>query len=96
MAIYGPKLERQQKLLGRFVDIGTGLFAITATCSRAQSMLNGKDGVLELADHFCRLERLRVGNALYGIRHNCDRAGYRLAQQVLDDRYGWLADGIVK
>ncbi len=96
MAVYGPKLERQQMLLGRFVDIGTGLFAITATCSRAQSMLNSEGGVLELADNFCRRERLRVGNALYGIRHNCDRSGYKIAQQVLEGRYDWLAEGIVK
>ncbi len=96
MAAYGPKLERQQMLLGRFVDIGTGLFAITATCSRAQSMLNSEEGVLELADHFCRRERLNVENALRGIRHNTDRTGYKLAQHVLEGRYNWLAEGIVK
>jgi alkylation response protein AidB-like acyl-CoA dehydrogenase len=96
MAAYGPKLERQQMLLGRFVDIGTGLFAITAACCRAQSTLNSEEGVLELADHACRRERLRIENALYGINHNCDRTGYKLAQQVLEGRYNWLADGIVK
>jgi hypothetical protein len=35
MVKHGPKLEREQILLGRFVEIGAELFAITATCSRA-------------------------------------------------------------
>src|SRR4051812_14644338 len=38
MVRFGPKLEREQVLLGRFVDIGAELFAITATCLRAQSL----------------------------------------------------------
>src|ERR1051325_375246 len=32
MVQHGPKLERQQLLLARFVEIATELFAITATC----------------------------------------------------------------
>src|SRR5258706_581452 len=38
MARFGPKLEREQVLLGRFVEIGTELYAIATTCSRAQSL----------------------------------------------------------
>jgi len=41
MLRHGPKLEREQLLLGRFVDIGTELFALTAVCLRAQSLLDG-------------------------------------------------------
>jgi hypothetical protein len=44
MAKYGPKLEREQVLLGRFVDIGTELFAVLASCARAQEMLEMKSG----------------------------------------------------
>ena len=81
MVRFGPKLERQQLLLGRFVDIAAELFAMTATCARA-SMQSGKDDAA-LADHFCRGARLRIAELFRGVHHNTDRAGYRLAQDLL-------------
>jgi hypothetical protein len=85
----GPKLERQQLLLGRFVDIGTEIFAITATCLRAERLMQGeatgvnKADLLHLVDYFCRASRLRIEEKLRGVRQNADQASYRLAQQVL-------------
>src|SRR6266576_1425595 len=52
MARFGPKLDREQLLLSRFVGIATELFAISATCSHAQWLLSqGKpsDEILALA-----------------------------------------------
>jgi len=100
MVLHGPKLERQQILLGRLVDIGTDLFAITATCSRAQALLNPrtqdqKRELLDLVDYFCRAARLRIARNLHGLRHNADRAGYRLAQEVLAGRQAVVEEGIV-
>jgi alkylation response protein AidB-like acyl-CoA dehydrogenase len=92
MARNGPKLEREQLLLGRFVDIGTELFAITATCLRAEQLLKcdttgaNKAELLNLVDYFCRASRLRIREKFHGIRRNADRAGYRLAQQVLAEK----------
>jgi alkylation response protein AidB-like acyl-CoA dehydrogenase/3-hydroxyacyl-CoA dehydrogenase/enoyl-CoA hydratase/carnithine racemase len=89
MLLNGPKLERQQLLLGRFVDIGTELFAITATCLRAERLMQGEEpGVnkaelLHLVDYFCRASRLRIEEKFRGVRRNADRASYRVAQQVL-------------
>ncbi len=89
MLRHGPKLERQQLLLGRFVEIGTELFAITATCLRAERLLrpetNGanKKELLHLVDYFCRASRLRIEEKFRSVRHNADHASYRLAQQVL-------------
>src|SRR5258705_1626579 len=64
MASHGPKLEREQILLGRFVDIGTEIFAIATSCARAQSLLrtdeNTKMDLLALADYFCSEARLRI------------------------------------
>ena len=101
MARFGPKLEREQVLLGRFVEIGTELYAIATTCSRAQSLLGrgSKEenaALLELVDYFCCSSRLRIERAFHGLRHNADRRGYRVAQQVLrDGNKSILGDGIV-
>ena len=39
MVRFGPKLEKRQAVLGRLVEIGAELLAITAACSRAQAMV---------------------------------------------------------
>ena len=93
MARFGPKLERQQILLGRFVDIGTELFAITASCSCAQSLDTGE--ARALADYFCRMSRLKTEALFRDVRHNRDAEGYRVAQQVLAGKFDWLQDGIL-
>src|SRR6266699_3238135 len=100
MLFHGPKLERQQVLLGRFVDIGTELFAIAATCSRAQALLQPradaeKRELLDLVDYFCRSARLRIERHFRGLRHNADRTGYRLAQEVLAGKHESVEQGIV-
>jgi Acyl-CoA dehydrogenase, C-terminal domain len=99
MAGHGPKLERQQVLLGRFVDIGTEIFAIATSCARAQSMLRAdeaaKSDLLPLVDYFCRTARLRIDRLFYGLGHNVDRHGYKLAQTLLSGELGWLESGIV-
>ena len=43
MLRHGPKLEREQLLLGRFVDIGAELFAMTAACLRGGRLLDSAD-----------------------------------------------------
>jgi alkylation response protein AidB-like acyl-CoA dehydrogenase len=97
MAKHGPKLEREQVLLGRFVDIGTELFAMLATCSRAQEMLDkgGAGNVVALADYFCLTSSQRVEELFRALKRNADRKGYKLAQAVLDGAMGWLETGIV-
>jgi len=99
MVRFGPKLEREQVLLGRFVDIGAELFAITASCLRAQALIktNGKSAeVLELVDYFCNSARLRVGHLFRDLHNNADRKGYRLAQKVLSGEEDWLYEGILR
>jgi len=96
---FGPGLERQQVLLGRLVDIGAELFAVTASCSRAQALLQHgtpPDELLALVDYFAASSRLRVRQLFREVRANTDRAGYQLAQQVLAGKCDWLQDGILK
>src|SRR5919106_2175239 len=63
MVRFGPKLEKRQAVLGRLVEIGAELLAITAACSKAYSMYK-KDpsnrGPIELAGLFSRHARRRV------------------------------------
>jgi hypothetical protein len=96
----GPKLESEQILLGRFVDIGAELFAITSTCLRATASLKegltGNDGELcRLADYFCRVSKLRIEAAFHSARRNTDNAGYKVSRDILADKYLHLERGIV-
>ncbi|HEV3148343.1 MAG TPA: acyl-CoA dehydrogenase family protein [Chthoniobacterales bacterium] len=98
MARFGPKLDRQQLLLSRFVGIATELFAISATCSYAQSLLGqGKpnDEVLSLANYFCRSARTRIDSHFAGTGRNVDKPGYQLTQDLLAGKHEALRSGIV-
>jgi len=98
MVRFGPKLEKRQAVLGRLVEIGAELFAMSATVSRAHAMVRknpGDRGPLELADVFCRQARRRVNDKFEDVWFNDDTRTYRLAQGVLKNQYEWLEEGIV-
>ncbi len=98
MARFGPKLDREQLLLSRFVGIATELFAISATCSFAQWKINNgapADEVLSVADYFCRSARLRINTHFAGTQRNVDKRGYKLTQELLAEKHESLRDGIV-
>lgn len=99
MVRFGPKLEKKQMVLGRLVEIGAELLAISASCARAQSLLKEnprETGPRELADVFSRQARRRVEEKFHAVWHNDDDATYSVARHVLDDHFLWLEDGIVK
>jgi hypothetical protein len=99
MLRFGPKLEKKQAVLGRLVEIGAELLAISAACSRAQ-LLVGKQpnqtGPRELADVFSRQARRRVNAKFDAIWRNDDDVTYQTARHVLDDHFLWLEQGIVR
>src|SRR4051812_25599092 len=98
MARYGPKLEREQLLLSRFVGIATELFAISATCSYAQWLLGqGKpaDEILSIANYFCRTARMRIDHHFAGTARNADKRGYDLVQDLLAGKHELLRQGMV-
>ncbi len=95
MATHGRTLEREQVHLGRFVDAGTELFAIAASCSRAQMLLETgtqREKVLPVLDLFCRGARRRIDRSFRAARHNDDRRAYTLAQDVLEGAHAWLEE----
>jgi alkylation response protein AidB-like acyl-CoA dehydrogenase len=101
MARWQGKLERKQGFLGRIVDIGSELFAMSAVCVRAQmDAAQGAgsargESVIELADAFCRQARLRADALLQGLWHNTDALDAKLSRRVLDGQFTWVEEGII-
>jgi alkylation response protein AidB-like acyl-CoA dehydrogenase len=94
MSRWQGKLEYRQRFLGRTVDIGAELFAITAACVHAQRE-PAVEGAFELADAFCSQARVRAERLFDELWRNSDDSDHALARRVLDDRYTWLEEGIL-
>jgi alkylation response protein AidB-like acyl-CoA dehydrogenase len=96
MSRWQAGLERRQMFLGRLVDIGAELYAMSASCVYARSLRDehGESGV-ELADAFCRQARGRVEELFARLWHNTDASDRRIAENVLDSRYSWLEEGVL-
>jgi alkylation response protein AidB-like acyl-CoA dehydrogenase len=98
MTRFGPKLDREQLLLSRFVGIATELFAISASCSFAQHKIDQGEPVpevLSVAIYFCHSARLRINHHFAGESRNADRRGYNLTQELLAGKHESLRRGIV-
>ena len=102
MAKHGPKLERKQLTLGRIVDIGTELFAITATALYADALV--KRGETEypraeleqLVQSFVADAKARIAGSFAALAHNNDGRNYQLTQSILEGKHRYLRRGIVE
>jgi alkylation response protein AidB-like acyl-CoA dehydrogenase len=90
MLRHGTKLEKRQVLLGRFVDIGAELFAMSTSISHATHLLKADDldpdesqTLIAKVRYFCKTSRHRITNLFTATRHNADREGHRLATALL-------------
>ena len=95
MTRWQGKLERKQAFLGRIVDIGAELFAMSATCVRAHAERDVHPEGLELADLFCRQARLRVREHFRALWRNTDARDVAVAKRIADGRYAWLEQGVL-
>jgi len=97
MGKYQAKLEKKGHLLGRFVDIGAELYAMSCAVVRAEHMKDGPNGreAQLLADVFCRRTRLKVKQLFHDVWENADDPTYKLAQGVLKGDFAFLEDGAV-
>jgi alkylation response protein AidB-like acyl-CoA dehydrogenase len=99
MARWQAKLEQRQGFLGRIVDIGAELFAMSAACVRAEGQRVADPAVGEqayqLAETFCQQATLRVEALFDALWTNTDSSDVQLTHDVLEGRYTWLEDGIV-
>src|SRR6266513_1662856 len=100
MVRFGPKLELRQSVLFRLVDVAGELFAMAATCSRAQRLYERDrttgERAVKLADLFCRQARRRVRSQFNGLRRNEDVPTYKFAQEILAGEHRWLERDIVE
>lgn len=99
MGRWQAKMERKQAFLGRVVDIGAELFAMTACCSRAEMLLRTDPGraasAYELAEAYCEQARVRVDEYFDRLWRNTDDADRGLTRKVLAGDYIWLEEGIL-
>jgi alkylation response protein AidB-like acyl-CoA dehydrogenase len=90
MLWYGPKLEREQLVLGRLVDIGTELFVLSTAVSFAEAKLEDSmssahtvDDVLRLVKYLGRLTEDKTRVLFGSVFSGADHEGYKVAQGLL-------------
>ncbi|MFJ3949707.1 acyl-CoA dehydrogenase family protein [Streptomyces libani] len=98
MSRWQGRMETKQGFLGRIVDIGAELFAMSAACVRAEYLRETDDHGREaqqLADVFCRQARIRVEELFGRLWTNTDELDRKVVSGVLDGSYAWLEEGII-
>ncbi|MDX6639708.1 MAG: hypothetical protein QOF12_719 [Solirubrobacteraceae bacterium] len=99
MGRYQARLEQKGALLGRIVDIGSEVFAISAACTYAHTLAgkepDRRDEYFELAALFCRQARRRAERKFDELWANDDDAQYATAQKVLEGRYAFFEADLV-
>ncbi|MFC9515319.1 acyl-CoA dehydrogenase family protein [Nocardiaceae bacterium NPDC056970] len=99
MARWQAGMEKHQSFLGRVVDIGAELFAMSAASVRAD-MEHTEDPVrgaaaVDLADAFCQQSRLRIERLFAALWENTDDTDHRITRGVLGGEYTWLEAGVL-
>ncbi|MFG2832071.1 acyl-CoA dehydrogenase family protein [Streptomyces sp. NPDC048434] len=98
MSRWQGRMETKQGFLGRIVDIGAELFAMSAACVRAEYLTETADHGREaqqLADVFCRQARIRVEELFGRLWTNTDELDRKVVDGVLDGSYTWLEEGMI-
>ncbi len=99
MARWQAKLEYRQGFLGRIVDIGAELFAMSAVIVRAESQRTEDavqgEAAYELAAAFCEQATLRVEKLFAALWQNTDDTDGKIAAGVLDGKYTWMEEGVL-
>jgi alkylation response protein AidB-like acyl-CoA dehydrogenase len=99
MARWQAGTEGHGAFLGRIVDIGAELFAISATVVYTQTMLREHpergEQATELAQAFCNQAQHRTEQLFHHLWSNADKPNHTLALNVLNGRHTWLETGII-
>jgi alkylation response protein AidB-like acyl-CoA dehydrogenase len=85
---FGPKLDKQQLLLARFVEIGADLFTLSTCVARAQHLLlthesRDEPQLIRLIAYLGQRTRRRIRQHFQSLHDNEDRTAYSLAHSLL-------------
>jgi alkylation response protein AidB-like acyl-CoA dehydrogenase len=99
MARWQAGTEAHGAFLGRIVDIGAELFAISAAVVYAQTAMQEHperaDETRDLARVFCNQAQHRTDRLFHELWSNADDENHRLALDVLSGRHTWLEEGVI-
>jgi hypothetical protein len=90
MAMHGPSLEKQQMLLGKFVDIGVELFVLATAIAYAESRVVSAevdaahvDHTLMLVHYFGELTRVKVGELFRSASSKHDASARAMTKELM-------------
>jgi len=99
MARWQAGTEAHGAFLGRIVDIGAELFAMSAAVVYTQTAIREHPEraaeTQELADAFCNQAQLRAERLFHELWTNADETNHSLALSVLSGKHTWLEAGII-
>jgi alkylation response protein AidB-like acyl-CoA dehydrogenase len=99
MARWQAGTEAHGAFLGRIVDIGAELFAVSAAVVYAQTAIREHPErateTQDLAEAFCTQAQLRAERLFHDLWTNADQSNHRLALDVLSGKHTWLEAGII-
>jgi alkylation response protein AidB-like acyl-CoA dehydrogenase len=99
MARWQAGTEAHGAFLGRIVDIGAELFAMSAAVVYAQTAMKEHperaEETRELAQAFCTQAHVRTDTLFHDLWSNADQPNHKLALNVLKGRHTWLEEGVL-
>ena len=99
MGRHQASLEQKGALLGRVVDIGAELYAISCAVVYAQTVAREhperRDGAFELAELFARQARGRAEVLFAELFSNDDATQYKTAMSVLQGGFTWFEEDVL-
>ncbi len=99
MSRWQGRMELKQRFLARVVDIGAELFAMSASCVRAEQIRRQDPAegasAYSLAGAFCAQSRLRAERLFDQLWSNTDDGDRELSRAVLADEHTWLEQGVL-
>ena len=98
MGQYQQRLEKEQLILFRFVDIGTDLFAMASCLARVEQLVSenpSDQSSQDLADLFCINAAKRINALFKAIKDTPKKEITAVSKAALEGKYDWLETGIM-